>query len=98
MSLAFRPSSLAPPGLVVDDVLSEPNPPLAGQQASRFVANRVYKNLLGSSARSILGLGRKPHRKTEQGEAGRQCQGPRAKCGLACRTEAAPDGEADNRR
>jgi hypothetical protein len=25
MSLAFRPSSLAPPGLVVDDVLSEPN-------------------------------------------------------------------------
>ena len=25
MSLAFRPSSLAPPGLVVDDVISEPN-------------------------------------------------------------------------
>jgi len=25
-------------------------------------------------------------------------QGPRAKCGLACRTEAAADGEADNRQ
>jgi len=42
--------------------------------------------------RSRVGLGCKTDRKREQGEAGRQSQGPRAKCGLACRTEAAAHG------
>ena len=37
MSLAFRPSSLAPPGLVVDDVISEPN---------RFVIRRMARRHL----------------------------------------------------
>jgi hypothetical protein len=58
----------------------------------------VSQGLLGSSVRSIVGLGRKTHRKREHSEAGRQSQGPRAKRGLACRTEAAADGEADNHR
>jgi hypothetical protein len=48
----------------------------------RFVANRVSQGLLGSSVRSIVALGRKTHRKR----------------GLACRAEAAADGEADNHR
>jgi hypothetical protein len=45
-----------------------------------------------------IGLGRKSHRKREESEASRQSQGPRAKCGLACRTEAAADGKANYRR
>ena len=52
------------------------HPQPAGQQASRFVANQVSQGLLGSSMRSIVGLGPKSHRKREEGEAGTQSQGP----------------------
>ena len=46
------------------------------------MANRVSEGLLGSSVRSNVELGRKTHRKRV----------------LACRAEAAADGEADNHR
>jgi hypothetical protein len=57
----------------------------------------VPKVPLGSSAPSAIERGRKTHRQREQGEAGGQRQGPQANCGLTRGTEAAADGEADDR-
>jgi hypothetical protein len=52
---------------------------------------------LGASALSAIERGRTTHRQCEQGEAGGQRQGPQANGGLTRGTEAAADGEADDR-
>ena len=52
----------------------------------------------GSSVLSAIELRRKTHHNREQGEAGGQSQGPQANCSLTRRTQAAADGETDNRR